>query len=88
MSQIETGDVLEASRARVAELEAQLLEAERERDEAVGRQYVDPEHRFTLWKDRAWETEQDLRKLRVELQTERGDYDPPGRRPPPLGALP
>jgi hypothetical protein len=81
VSQIETGDVLEASRARVAELEAQLLEAERER-------YVDPEHRFTLWKDRAWETEQDLRKLRVELQTERGDYDPPGRRPPPLGALP
>ena len=74
MIQIETGDVLEASRARVAELEAQLLEAERERDEAVGRQYVDPE--------------QDLRKLRVELQTERGDYDPPGRRPPPLGALP
>jgi hypothetical protein len=68
VSQIETGDVLEASRARVAELEAQLLEASRARVAELeqDRNTTEPDARAAL-------AEQD---------------DPPGREPPPLGALP
>lgn len=56
----------DALRTAIAAAEARATEAERQLDEAIGAQYVDPRHRFTLWKDRAWETEQDKRAFRAE----------------------
>ena len=51
---------LDAARAELAKVTA-------ERDSLFPLAYLDPMNRFTLWKDRAWEAEQDKRDARTAL---------------------